>query len=64
MEATKKKIIKPQVDKNNCITITKIKDSWNREEVSKAIHDCMILANSQEIGRLQAFIDEWIKDNL
>ena len=55
---------KPQIDKNNCITITKIKDSWNREEVSKAIHDCMILANSQEIERLQAFIDEWIKDNL
>ena len=42
-----------------------IKESWNREEVAKAIHDCMLLANDiNGIGSLHKFIDTWINKNL
>lgn len=56
---------KLKINKDNTITIRPTKNSWSREEVSKAIHDCLLLANGTDnIGRLQKFVDNWIKENL
>jgi hypothetical protein len=52
------------VNTDNTVNIKLIKESWNRKEVSKIIHDCMVCANSKEVGRLQGFIDKWIEENL
>lgn len=42
-----------------------VKESWNKDEISKMIHDCMVLANrTEDIGRLQKFIDNWVENNL
>ena len=46
------------VDKNNCITITKVKDSWTREEVIALCRDCF--DNSCKYSSFK----EWIKENL
>lgn len=60
-----KHILCLKINSDNIITIKRVKDSWSREEVSKAIHDCMLLANDVNgIGRLQKFINKWIKENL
>lgn len=48
-----------KVDKNNCITITAVKDSWTKEEV--------IAFAKKYADRAQAIIkpgDEWIEQNL
>lgn len=49
-----------KVDKNNCITITAVKESWTREEVI-AIHkaNCERLTNSYLSSDI-----EWIEQNL
>lgn len=45
-----------KVDKNNCITITKVKDSWSREEIINDIESAMI----QNLTIAQ-YRDKWIK---
>jgi hypothetical protein len=54
-----------KVDKSNCITITKIKDSWNREEVMNLVE------NAYDSGRyaiinndIDQTFDKWIEQNL
>ena len=57
---TNEKRIRLKVDKNNQITITKVKDSWSREEVID-LHkaNCERLTNSY----ISSDID-WIEENL
>lgn len=47
-----------KVDKNNCITITAVKDSWTREEVISLCRDCF--DNSCKYSTF----NEWIEENL
>jgi hypothetical protein len=51
---------KPKVDKNNYITITKMKDSWSREEVKELLKDwgLMVLIDHK------ADLDNFVKQNL
>ena len=53
----------PKVDKNNYITITKIKDSWNKEEVEKL---CRSAYNAGISFGLDSHISiaTWIEKNL
>lgn len=56
-------ICTPKVDENNYITITKVKDSWNREEVIKLIkeyHASFATYPTMNLG----LRDKWIEDNL
>lgn len=68
------KHFKLKVDKNNNITVTKVKDSWSREEVKQLIeksftgigtkNNC-IEAVMQPNGLLTIYkLDKWIEDNL
>ena len=45
--------------KNNTITIKKVKDSWNREEILNDIEQAII--QGLDIGQYR---DKWIKENL
>jgi hypothetical protein len=58
----------PKVDKNNYITITKVKDSWSREEVRNLILDYNIYYNDiiiEKLGRGYPIrVDKWIEENL
>ena len=52
---------KLKVDKNNTITIRKIKDSWNREEVVsllKEYRNCVMNVGPEEIEYLNNFVKE------
>ena len=51
-----KKMLK--VDKNNCITITSVKDTWTREEVISLCRDCF------ENSCKYSTFNEWIEQNL
>lgn len=51
-----------KVDKNNYITITKIKDSWTREEVKDFSTKLRWFINENQ--RTIAEVDKWIEDNL
>jgi len=57
-----------KVDKNNHITITRCKDSWNREEVKKLLEDCAINFGVKNIpknnGTVLIKINEFINQNL
>ncbi len=60
METNKR--IRPKVDKNNCIIITKVKDSFTKEEVVKLINKI-----SEEVDfetATQKTINTWIEQNL
>lgn len=48
-----------KVDKNNTITIKKIKDSWTREEVVKILHQA-----TDDTCFNPQLLDSWIKQNL
>lgn len=52
-------ITKLKVDKNNTITIKKIKDSWTREEVVKILHQA-----TDDTCFNPQLLDSWIKQNL
>lgn len=52
-----------KVDKKNTITIKKLKDSWNREEVGNLIHKFMMDCDKKGIISSVEFID-WIEQNL
>ena len=47
-----------KVDKNNCITITSVKDTWTREEVISLCRDCF------ENSCKYSTFNEWIEQNL
>lgn len=53
-----------KVDKDNCITITSIKETWTREEVEKVIHT--ICGTMYKANTLYAphTVQEWIDQNL
>jgi hypothetical protein len=53
-----------KVDKDNCITITSIKETWTREEVEKVIH--AICGTMYKANTLYAphTVQEWIDQNL
>ena len=53
-------VVVPQlkVDKNNCITTTRVKDSWTREEVIALCRDCF-----DDSCKYSSF-NEWIERNL
>lgn len=59
--------IKPKIDKNNQITITKVKDSWSKEEVAKQISDFakeFSFKNNLEFKSSLDFTLKWISENL
>lgn len=51
-----------KVDKNNTITIRKIKDSWNRKEVIELIEKFSMSASC--IVEDYNNVENWIKENL
>lgn len=53
---------KPKVDKNNYITITKIKDSWSKDELTQIIHDYREFAWKKGLTLQEC--DKWIMENL
>jgi hypothetical protein len=65
-EASFRTVVKKplKVDKNNCITITSIKETWTREEVEKVIH--AICGTMYKANTLYAphTVQEWIDQNL
>lgn len=60
----------PKVDKSNQITITRIKDSWNREEHTKALKNAIYQAISYPETFVTGIccddtkINKWIEENL
>lgn len=51
--------------KDNTITIKKVKDSWNREEVIQLIKSAWSQANNNNIPRMiHISQDKWIEENL
>lgn len=64
-----RKIQRPKLDKNNEITITRVKDSWNREEV-RNIAQAMYYMGRDELKESQNKykyidnLDKWIEENL
>lgn len=68
-EAWKTYLIRLKVDKNNDITITKVKDSWSREEVRNIAYAmyCMgrdDLVETKEQGKYVDNFNKWIEENL
>ena len=59
METDKR--IRPKVDKNNCITITKVKDSYSRKEVVTLLRK---YHRSQNESINTDIVDNWIEQNL
>lgn len=56
---------KPKVDKNNYITITKLKNSWSREEhISNIKAFAKEFVANTDTAYKQADIDNWILNNL
>ncbi len=56
-----------KVDSNNCITITKVKDSWTKEEVIAILHkylDDSSTKNEAFHKILEEQLNEWIEQNL
>ena len=65
IECRKHPVLMPKVDKNNTITISKVKESWSREEVKNLIREyanqwCSLF-NEQEKERE---IENWVEQNL
>lgn len=54
----------PKVDKNNFITITKIKDSWTREEVESKCYEAYKAGIQQGIDPSPKPFTKWIEENL
>lgn len=50
-----------RVDRNNYITITKVKDSWNREEVITKLRDMFLDIHE---GNYKEGLNKWIEQNL
>ena len=62
---TNEKRYRLKIDKNNTITISKVKESWSREEVKNLIREyanqwCSLF-NEQEKERE---IENWVEQNL
>lgn len=56
-----------KVDSNNCITITKVKDSWTKEEVIAILHkylDDSSTKNEAFHKILEEQLNQWIEQNL
>ncbi len=53
-----------KVDKNNYITITKVKDSWNKEEVIELCFHAYNLRSTDKQVRSTKEMNEWIEQNL
>ena len=57
---TNEKRYRLKVDKNNTITISKVKESWSREEVQTLIKRmCEFMSHEHEMT-----LEEWFKRNL
>lgn len=52
----------PKIDKNNFITITKIKESWTREEVIEFTDRLRIFLNEDNHSVFE--VNQWIEENL
>jgi hypothetical protein len=62
-----KHAVQLKVDSNNCITITKVKDSWTREEVINILHkylDDSSTKNEAFHKILEEQLNQWIEQNL
>ena len=67
MEANKKRLRLKINPKDNTITIKKVKDSWNREEVVQLLIDCCAEISSihgKLKGKEPADLYKWIEENL
>jgi hypothetical protein len=56
-----------KVDSNNCITITKVKDSYSKEEVKQLLIDCcgeVSASDGKLLGKTPVELYKWIKNNL
>jgi hypothetical protein len=56
-----------KVDSNNCITITKVKDSYSREEVKQLLLDCcgeVSASDGKLLGKTPVELYKWIEENL
>ena len=55
-----------KVSKDNTITIRKVKDSWNRDEVMKFGNWCRIHDSKfpNQVWTIQQLFDKWIQENL
>jgi hypothetical protein len=61
------KITELKVDSNNCITITKVKDSYSREEVKQLLLDCcgeVSASDGKLLGKTPVELYKWIEENL
>jgi len=56
-------IIELKVDKNNCITITKVKDSWTREEVHNLLMQAWVHGQANSVCHYE-IREKWIEENL
>ena len=62
MEANEKRLRLKINPKYNTITIKKIKDNWNREEVVKLLFKCKDFL--QTYNKESISFDKWIKETL
>jgi hypothetical protein len=56
-----------KIDSNNCITITKVKDNWNREELISLLHSAGKYGrDTQDISLelMPGIMNQWIEQNL
>ena len=61
------KIEQLRVDKNNCVTITKVKDSWSKEEIKEFLPKAMKYACDQRSHldhMFDLYAEDWIEENL
>lgn len=66
MEANKKRL-RLKVDKDNTITIKKVKDNYTREEVVQLLINCcaeISSINGKLKGKEPADLYKWIEENL
>ena len=64
---TNEKRVRPVINpKNNTITIKKLKDSWNREEVIEQMWSAYKAANTvfEDESALRIEFNNWINQNL
>ncbi len=62
--ANKEDVMSLKVDKNNCITITRIKDSWSREEVKSLLWKLANGLIGNTINANDQDTEKWIEQNL